>query len=125
MPSLTVDTHVRLQARTTADHACPLSEVMDDADLCLYVHRFADALDEIASGLATGPGGADLLYLYGDHAPPYASGALRAAFDANRVPVLVLRRRGSGADRAAMGRRPPGAACENRGRTIAAGACAV
>lgn len=95
---MTLDTHFPLRARTMADHTCPPDEAMDDADLCLYVHRFADALDEIASVLASAIGGADLLYLYGDHAPPYAGGALRAAFDPNRIPVLVLRRRDSGSD---------------------------
>ena len=89
---MTLDTHFPLRARTMADHTCPPGVAPADADLCLYVHRLADSLDEIASSLASTPNGADLLYLYGDHAPPYTGGALRAAFDPNRIPVLVLTR---------------------------------
>ena len=38
----------------------------------------------------------DIVYIYGDHAPPYAIASDRSFFDRTSVPFIVLRRRAAG-----------------------------
>jgi hypothetical protein len=89
---MTLDTHLPLRARTPADRACDDLPGVTEVELCVYVHRFSDLLREITELVRDGK--IDRAYVYGDHAPPFADGSLRAAFLARQVPFLVLDRRG-------------------------------
>ncbi len=88
---MTLETHLPLRARRPGDEGCPRPLALEPA-LCLYVNRLAAALDEIGEAItATGPG-ADVVYVYGDHAPPFAQSSLRERFDRSAVPWMRLRR---------------------------------
>ena len=63
-----------------------------DADLCLYFNQMSNLLAMIGRevrGARTPP---DRVYLFGDHAPPYAVASERNFFNRKEVPFITLRR---------------------------------
>lgn len=87
--TITLETHLPLQARAPGEMRCPEGVELQPA-LCLYINRLASALDEIGQSLAESAPGPEVVYIYGDHAPPYASVALRDRFDRTSVPAIRL-----------------------------------
>ena len=90
---MTLDSHFPLGSRTPGDRECPGAHAPPSRELCLYGHEMARVMDTIGETLATAAVKPDLVYIYGDHAPPYAVASDRAFFDRNTVPFIVLRRR--------------------------------
>ena len=88
---MTLDTHFPLGTRKPNDDVCTAGKY--SKDLCLYQNQVAMVLGEIAEAVARSPAKPDLIYIFGDHAPPYVMAAERAFFDRRHVPLLTLHRR--------------------------------
>ena len=93
---MTLDSHFPLGSRAPGDRVCPPGAEPPSAELCLYENQLAGVMGTIGATLAAAQVKPDLVYIYGDHAPPYAIASDRAFFDRVNVPFIVLRRRGAG-----------------------------
>ncbi|MFN7398042.1 MAG: sulfatase-like hydrolase/transferase [Sandaracinobacter sp.] len=89
---ITLDTHFPLQRDGLADPVCP----MQDDRICRYDTRMRSALEGIRHAIASAPAAPDIIYVYGDHPPPFAQADAQDQFKSDRVPVIVLRRRKGG-----------------------------
>lgn len=98
--ALTLDTHLPLPP----DHPLPqdlaaLCERTGTPDVaCQMVAQLGAVLDDAAVRLA-GMARPPLVVIVGDHSPPFAVSATRAAFDATVVPLYTLTPRDAGATR--------------------------
>lgn len=90
---MTLDTHFPLDAMVPADRKCDLVSGLTDEDLCIYAHRMRDVLTTLGRQLATVPNPPDLVFVYGDHPPPYMTKDERAYFNRDAVPFIVLTRK--------------------------------
>lgn len=88
---MTLDTHLPLRPRSIKDRDCSELPPLRDVDLCIYFHRFSDTLRAVGELVQSGE--IDQIFIYGDHAPPYADARLRKAFDVGQVPMVVLDRK--------------------------------
>jgi Sulfatase len=93
---MTLDSHFPLGSRTPGDRDCPAGQVAPTDELCLYSNQMAKVMDTIGQAIASAAVKPDLVYIYGDHAPPYAIASDRAFFDRKNVPFIVLHRRPPG-----------------------------
>jgi len=86
---ITLDTHFPLQQNGLADPSCAVGNV----ELCLYDERMSAALRGLTSAIKAAPVLPDLVYIYGDHRPPFSNGEALAHFEPDLVPFIVLRKR--------------------------------
>ena len=90
---MTLDTHFPLGPTELGDADCGAAgHGYTDADLCLYFNQMSNLLAMIGRevrGARTPP---DRVYLFGDHAPPYAVASERNFFNRKEVPFITLRR---------------------------------
>lgn len=87
---MTLDTHFPLRLDIGEHVECPQGLSLDDESLCLYVRRISGVLLELAAELTRASNGPEVVYLYGDHRPPYAVTFLREAFAPELVPFVKL-----------------------------------
>ena len=87
---MTLDTH--LPVRSAEPPSCS-TEYAGDPALCGYDRLLGRSLTQLGRALARATIKPDVVYVYGDHAPPFATQASRQVFDAGRVPFLTLTRR--------------------------------
>jgi phosphoglycerol transferase MdoB-like AlkP superfamily enzyme len=90
---MTLETHFPLTATTPEDRRCDSAANEDARALCVYKNSFRRAMNSIASAIETAKVKPDVVYIYGDHAPPYVLVNERSFFKREEVPVIVLRRR--------------------------------
>lgn len=84
---MTIDTHLPLPAA-----AEPCSSDVPAQD-CALRERMAASLDGIGQAIANAAVKPDLIFVYGDHAPPFVDRQARALYRARQVPFLVYRLR--------------------------------
>jgi hypothetical protein len=90
---MSLDTHFPLGANRLGGNECP-AELKDwDPELCLYRNQLANALGRMAREIAATPAKPDTIYIFGNHAPPYAVAEQRNFFDRQHVPFIVLSKR--------------------------------
>lgn len=89
---MTLETHFPLTAVTPQDKACNAGADSEARALCVYKNSFSRTMETIASSIESAKVQPDVVYIYGDHAPPYVVAQERAFFDRHNVPVIVLRR---------------------------------
>lgn len=93
---MTLRTHFPMAPSDLGDGDCRRwPELKDQADLCLYANQHSENLRRVGQIISEAQVKPDLIYIYGDHAPPYAMGELREFFVAGKVPVLILRLKNS------------------------------
>lgn len=92
---MTLDTHFPLGPNFLGDARCGRVEGLTNSDLCLYVNQMANLLAMFARDIRDAETPPDLVFLFGDHAPPYVTATERGFFDRERVPFITLRRIGS------------------------------
>lgn len=92
---MSLDTHFPLGANRLGGAECPPELAGWTVDLCLYRNQMANALARMARELAAAPALPDVVFIFGDHAPPYAIAEQRNFFDRTHVPFITLRRRTS------------------------------
>ena len=95
---MTLDTHFPLGAQKPGDSDCAGWGRMPSGDLCLYGNQFSAALRTIGSTVRAARIKPDVIYIYGDHAPPYIVAAEREFFSRDQVPFIVLTRRSTGTE---------------------------
>lgn len=83
---MTLDTHLPLKAAKGEMQRC--SDVSED--ICLYISRFSRALENIAKAINEAPVKPDIVFIWGDHPPPYIHKEVRDQFVPNRVPMMIL-----------------------------------
>ena len=90
---MTLDTHFPLGPTELGDADCRAAEHgITDADLCLYFNQMSNLLAMIARELRSTQTPPDRVYLFGDHAPPYAVANERNFFNRKVVAFITLRR---------------------------------
>lgn len=94
---MTLDTHFPVGSTSPEDEACGPGASPKASGLCLYRNLMARALDNVATAVCEARVKPDMIYVFGDHAPPFAVGAERNFFDRSRIPVIVLTLRDAGA----------------------------
>jgi len=87
---MTLDSH--LPVPFTVPSNCP-SQFISTAPLCSYAVLIRRSLAQLGSALSHAKVKPDLVFVYGDHAPPFNSAEARNAFAEDAVPFLVLQRR--------------------------------
>lgn len=91
---MTLRTHFPMAPSDLGDGDCRRwPELKGESSLCLYANQQAENLRRVGQIITEAEVKPDVLYIYGDHAPPYALGALRGFFVAGKVPVLILHRK--------------------------------
>ena len=90
---MTLQGHYPLAPSDLGSADCRPYPGLRDAELCLYANQQAEILRRIGEQLSTAETRPDVVYIYGDHAPPFATRVLRGAFMTGRVPYIVLRLR--------------------------------
>lgn len=90
---MTLDTHFPLGTTDLGDESCNRVSGLSNSDLCLYVNQMANLLAELARQLVAADIGPDVIFIFGDHAPPYVTATERAYFERDTVPFIVLRKR--------------------------------
>lgn len=86
---MTLDTH--LPVRSAQFPSCSAS-FKDDAGLCGYDRLVERSMRQLGEALRRAKSKPDLIFIYGDHAPPFAGQAARDVFHPDRIPFLRLRR---------------------------------
>ncbi|WP_332765892.1 sulfatase-like hydrolase/transferase [Phenylobacterium sp.] len=90
---MTLQTHFPLAAMRAEDHDCSKIGQVQDPNLCIYANQFADVMDELAGSILAAKTKPDVIYIYGDHAPPYVVASDRMFFNRESVPFITLTRR--------------------------------
>lgn len=93
---MTLDTHFPLGTTALGDSRCASDATVTDGDLCLYQNQMANLLAMMAREIRSATRPPDVVYLFGDHAPPYVVAKERNFFDRKQVPFITLRRLDSG-----------------------------
>lgn len=91
--ALTLDTHLPLAAplkpmSPELKAACARAAAPESA--CQLVQRLGQVLDELEQQLAVSPA-TPFVVIAGDHAPPFGEKANREVFEANEVPVILMK----------------------------------
>ncbi len=86
---MTLDTHLPVPDR--GDRSCDRATI-GDAALCRYTGLIQKSLSELGSTIAASRFKPDVIFLYGDHAPPFSDASAREQFSAQSVPFIILRR---------------------------------
>lgn len=86
---MTLDTHLPLRATREEEQQCGKS----NADACVYIHRFGQAFRNIAEAIAEAPVKPDIVFIWGDHPPPFIHKEARDQFFSDKVPMIILERR--------------------------------
>jgi hypothetical protein len=87
---MTLDTHLPIDV--SPEQRCKASPPTDSA-LCGYYALLAESLADLGHLLALARIKPDVVYVYGDHAPPFSKIAERQHFAASEVPFWTLRLR--------------------------------
>jgi hypothetical protein len=87
---MTLDSH--LPVPDADGLTCPQA-FSDDRPLCAYANLISRSLDELGSAITAAPHKPDLIFIYGDHAPPFSKSTTRARFADDEVPFFVLKRK--------------------------------
>lgn len=94
--ALTLDTHLPLDLRQAQplpeDLRAACAESSTPAESCQLVRKLGDVLARIESRLSASVA-TPFIMVVGDHAPPFAESANRAAFAADRVPFFEIKPR--------------------------------
>jgi hypothetical protein len=90
---MTLDTHFPLAPDSSSDMKCAPQLGTQMADLCLYANQFAALMKKIGSVIAKQDRPPDVIFIFGDHPPPYAVAVARSYFHDDKVPYLTLVRR--------------------------------
>lgn len=94
---MTLRTHFPMAPSDLGDEDCRRwPELKGQASLCLYANQHAENLRRVGQIITEAEVKPDVLYIYGDHAPPFAMGDLRGFFVPGKVPVLILHLKKSG-----------------------------
>lgn len=83
---MTLDTHLPLPSATGICLSDP------DPEFCTYRRSIARTLQAIATAVQESSHPPDMIFLYGDHAPPFIDRNLRDRFVKEQVPFIALRR---------------------------------
>ena len=87
---MTLDSH--LPVPDADGLTCP-RVFLDDKPLCAYANLISRSLDELGSAITAAPHKPDLIFIYGDHAPPFSKSTTRARFADDEVPFFILKRK--------------------------------
>lgn len=87
---ITLDTHFPVGSRKTGDDVCGPGSAVKDSGLCLYRNLMHDAIGHIATSVCDAKTRPDVIYVFGDHAPPFAEGSKRNFFDRGHIPFITL-----------------------------------
>ncbi|RZL29526.1 MAG: hypothetical protein EOP64_00780 [Sphingomonas sp.] len=90
---MTLDTH--LPVYPTAPSECSGS-FRNNASLCGYSKAIMRSLNDLATTILHSNKKPDLIFIYGDHAPPFFSASTRQFFDGKQVPFIILKRKDDG-----------------------------
>lgn len=90
---ITLQTHFPLAAMRPEDHDCSKIGQVQDPNLCVYANQFAGVMDDLAGAILNAKVRPGIVYIYGDHAPPYVVASDRMFFSRERVPFITLTRR--------------------------------
>ncbi len=90
---ITLQTHFPLAAMRAEDHNCSKIGQVQDPNLCIYANQFAGVMDDLAGAILNAEVKPGVVYIYGDHAPPYVVASDRMFFSRERVPFITLTRR--------------------------------
>lgn len=90
---MTLQTHFPLAAMRPEDHDCSKIGQMQDPNLCVYANQFADVMGGLSGSILAAKVKPDVVYIYGDHAPPYVVASDRMFFSRESVPFITLTRR--------------------------------
>lgn len=90
---MTLQSHFPLGVSSLGDDRCGAIAGMTDPDLCLYANTMSNLLARLGKQIAEAPMLPDVVYIYGDHAPPFAMVDKREAFERGQVPFIVLTRK--------------------------------
>lgn len=85
---MSLDTHLPLKATEEEKARCSASP----GEACIYVHRFGRTLENIARAINEAPVKPDIVFIWGDHPPPYIHKDVRDLFVSGEVPMLILTR---------------------------------
>lgn len=86
---MTLDSHLPLLGRAAG--GCP-DKIAGDPAICGYVHVIEQSLTHLGEEMRRAQSHPDVIYIYGDHAPPFNSSIERKMFSADAVPFYRLRR---------------------------------
>lgn len=86
---MTIGTHFPLPSELT-DRSDFLCSGLMTADICQYYKAIDANVREIASAINSGNRLPSTIVIWGDHAPPFLSGANKNSFSRERVPVITL-----------------------------------
>lgn len=94
---MTLDTHFPLGPTALGDDSCArwAADDLQNSDLCLYANQMSNLLAGLGKQLAADKNPPNVVYIFGDHAPPYAVATDRMAFDRKHVPYFVIHKRSS------------------------------
>jgi phosphoglycerol transferase MdoB-like AlkP superfamily enzyme len=90
---MTLQSHFPLVESDLGTADCTRYPELAQPDLCLYANQQSEVLRRIGQQLRGTTAPPDVVYIYGDHAPPFALESLRGAFAQGKVPYLVLTRK--------------------------------
>ena len=85
---MTLETHLPLKSVSEKISKC--SEENMPYDICFYIETFGSVLNSIGNVIVEGQAYPDLIYIYGDHAPPYVKESIRSMFNQKKIPFLRL-----------------------------------
>jgi hypothetical protein len=86
MHLMTIDTHLPVPEDS---NSCPKGHLAQE---CAYSHRMRASLEGIADAFRHASVKPDLIFVTGDHAPPFMDRRARAAFEDGMVPFLVFKK---------------------------------
>lgn len=89
---MTLDTHFPLGPNALGDERCGRVRGLTDSDLCLYANQMANLFAMFAREIRAAENAPDVVFLFGDHGPPYVTVEDREYFDRKRVPFITLRK---------------------------------
>lgn len=93
---MTLDTHLPVYPTTPSE--CTRS-FGDNESLCGYSKAIMRSLHDLSNVILRSKEKPDLIFIYGDHAPPFFSASTRQFFDGKRVPFVMLNRKDEGRGR--------------------------
>nr|WP_269141314.1 sulfatase-like hydrolase/transferase [Sphingomonas sp. IC-56] len=93
---MTLDSHLPV---LDAEPGSCSSIFAENSSLCGYAKLLQRSLAQLGLALHNAKVQPDVVFIYGDHAPPFASELARKVFSAEAVPYLILRKRNPDQDR--------------------------
>lgn len=90
---MTIQTHFPLNESSLGTKQCGQIGTFTEPELCLYANSMSTLLGQLVAQIVAAPNPPELVYIFGDHGPPYAVADLRAKFDPHHVPFITLTRK--------------------------------